>query len=149
MTTNQQLIRCSSCGAVNRVPEEKIQEGRAAICGRCKTPLRAEASTIVVTDGTFAETVERSPLPVLLDLWAPWCGPCKMIAPTLDELARELAGRVKIAKINVDENPVVSSRFRVQSIPLLVILENGREVDRIVGAHPKAEIERRLTRFLR
>ena len=137
MTTNQQLIRCSSCGAVNRVPEEKIQEGRAAICGRCKTPLRAEASTIVVTDGTFTETVERSPLPVLLDLWAPWCGPCKMIAPTLDELAKELAGQVRIAKLNVDENPVVSSRFSARSIPLLVMLENGREVDRIVGAQPK------------
>ena len=149
MTTNQQMIRCSSCGAVNRVPEDKIQEGRAAICGRCKTPLRAEASPIVVTDGTFAETVERSPLPVLLDLWAPWCGPCKMIAPALDELARELAGQVRIAKLNVDENPVISSRFSVRSIPLLVILENGREVDRIVGAQPKAEIQRRLGQFIR
>ncbi|HYI97422.1 MAG TPA: thioredoxin, partial [Bryobacteraceae bacterium] len=124
-------------------------EGRTAVCGRCKAALKAGGSTVVVTDATFADEVERSSLPVLLDLWAPWCGPCKMIAPALDELAKELAGQVKIAKLNVDENPVVSSRFHVRSIPLLVMLENGREVDRIVGAQPKAEILRRLGRFLR
>jgi thioredoxin 2 len=135
---------------MNRVPGGPVQEGRTAVCGRCKVALKADGgSTVIVTDATFSEEVERSPLPVLLDLWAPWCGPCKMIAPALDELAKELAGQVKIAKLNVDDNPVVSSRYQVRSIPLLVMLENGREVDRIVGAQPKAEILRRLGRFLR
>lgn len=88
----------------------------------------------------------RSPLPVLLDLWAAWCGSCRMVAPMLDELATELAGRVRVAKLNVDENPATAGRFNVVSIPTLLVLKEGREVDRIVGVQPKAEIVRRLAR---
>jgi len=143
-----QLIRCPACGANNRVPQEKLDQGLAPVCGRCKTPLSASAKPIVVTDATFSEVVERSPLPVLVDLWAPWCGPCRMIAPIVDNLAAELAGRVRVAKVNVDENPVTSDRFQIQSIPALLILKAGREVDRIVGAQPKSEIVRRLERVI-
>src|SRR5262249_27545496 len=105
------LLRCPSCGADNRGPAEKLDAGRAAKCGRCKQPLPATATPLVVSDGTFASDVERSPLPVLVDAWAPWCGPCRMVAPVIVELAAELTGRVRVAKLNVDENPRSAARF--------------------------------------
>jgi thioredoxin 2 len=141
-----QLIRCPSCGATNRVPQDKIDQGLAPVCGRCKTPLLAHQGVVTVTDATFSAEVERSLLPVLVDLWAPWCGPCRTIAPMIDELALELAGRVRFAKLNVDENPATAARFKVGSIPTLLVLKGGQEVDRIVGVQPKAEIARRLQR---
>ena len=101
---------------------------------------------MTITDATFAAEVERSPMPVLLDMWAPWCGPCHMVAPVIEELAAEMAGRVRVAKLNVDENPATAARFRVQSIPTLLVLREGREIDRIVGLQPKAVIVERLQR---
>ena len=98
---------------------------------------------MTVTDATFATDVERSPLPVLVDAWAPWCGPCRMIAPVIDELAAELAGRLRVVKLNVDDNPQTASRFNLRSIPTLLVLKDGREVDRLVGVRPKQEIARR------
>ncbi len=100
-----------------------------------------------MTDATFAAEVEGSTLPVLVDAWAPWCGPCRMVAPVVEELAAEMAGRVRVAKLNVDENPVTAARFRIQSIPSLLVFHGGREVDRMVGAQPKSEIARRLERW--
>src|ERR687898_3319580 len=146
--SDPQLIRCPSCDATNRVPMEKIAQRLKPVCGRCQTPLSVETKPVTITDATFAAEVERSPVPVLLDLWAPWCGPCRMIAPTLEELAKEMAGRVRVAKLNVDENPSTATRFQVRSIPTLLVLKGGREMDRIVGVQPKAEIARRLERAM-
>ncbi len=139
-----QLIQCPVCGATNRVPLEKIEQGLAPVCGRCKNALPISIHPITVTDATFSADVERSPLPVLLDLWAAWCGPCQMIAPVVEQLAKEMAGRIRVAKLNVDENPVTAERFHIRSIPALLILRSGQEIDRIVGAQPKSEIVGRL-----
>jgi thioredoxin 2 len=142
------LIGCPACGAVNRVPWAKVQRGLAPICGRCKGPLTGALEPMTVTDATFSSDVERSPLPVLLDMWAPWCGPCRVIAPVVEELAAQLAGRVRVGKLNVDENPATAARFGVQGIPTLLVLEHGREIDRIVGVQPKSEIAGRLERII-
>jgi thioredoxin 2 len=143
-----QMIRCPGCGATNRVPREKLAKGLQPKCGRCKTALAADdGEPLTVSDSSFASDVERSPLPVLVDAWAPWCGPCRMVGPVIDQLAKEMAGRIRVAKLNVDENPATASRFDLRSIPTLLLFENGREIDRMVGAHPKSEISRWLERL--
>lgn len=151
-TETNEIIRCPMCGAKNRVrPEQRVQ---TPVCGRCRTPLptsrgsAAAASPIEVTDATFADRVERSAVPVLVDLWAPWCGPCRMLAPALEQVAREFAGRAIVAKLNVDDNPRTAARFNASSIPLLIVVKHGREVDRLVGLAPAAEIGRRLSAHL-
>lgn len=148
MTSDNQLIRCSACGATNRVPREKIEQGLEPVCGRCKTPLTTGKQPVTITDATFSAEVEHSPLPVLVDVWAPWCGPCRMVAPVIEELAREMAGRVRVAKLNVDENPMTAERFNVRSIPALLVFMGGREVDRMVGVQPKSAIARRLEQVI-
>jgi thioredoxin 2 len=145
-TPDVQLIRCTNCGATNRVRPAQLEGARKAICGRCKTPLPVSSGPITVTDATFAADVEQSPLPVLLDMWAPWCGPCRMVAPIVDELAAEMAGRLRVGKMNVDENPIIAERFNVRSIPTLLVFKAGREIDRIVGVQPKQQIAQRLAR---
>jgi thioredoxin 1 len=100
----------------------------------------------VVTDDTWAAEVEGSPVPVLVDFWAPWCGPCRAVAPVLDQLAGEYAGRVKIAKLNVDENPRTAARFAVQAIPTMILLAGGQVVDQVRGAVPRATLQALLAR---
>lgn len=149
--TEPYLIRCPDCGTSNRVPREKIVQGLKPVCGRCKAALpvpRLDTHPLNVTDANFSAEVENSPVPVLLDMWAPWCGPCRMVAPVIDQLASEMAGRVRVGKMNVDDNPVTAERFQIRSIPALLVLKGGREVDRMVGVQPKAEIVRRLEHAL-
>ncbi len=142
----ERLVRCPSCGTTNRLPAPRT--GRKAVCGKCKTALSEPVGPVHVTDETFASEVDRSTAPVLLDLWADWCGPCHMLAPTIDQLSVEMAGRVKVAKLNIDENPQTANRFGVRSIPTLLVLKGGQVVDRLVGMHPKDEIVRRLEKTL-
>jgi thioredoxin 2 len=142
-TAGSQIIHCRSCGAANRVPIDKLREGGEPVCGRCKAPLPVR-EPVALTDASFASEVEKSALPVLVDLWAEWCGPCKMIAPAIDQLAAEFAGRLRVGKLNIDQNPATTERFQVQGIPLLLLFKDGREVERIVGAVPKSEIVRRM-----
>ena len=148
VVTDPIVIRCPACGVSNRVPRDKIASGLEPVCGRCKAPLPIGTKPIAVTDASFTAEVERSPLPVLVDAWAAWCGPCRMIAPVIDQLAGEMAGRLRVAKLNVDENPATAARFSLQSIPTLILFKGGREVDRIVGVQPKSEIVRRLEPLL-
>lgn len=138
------IVVCPNCGAKNRVSAD--QRAKHAVCGRCKTEL-PDVSTkpIDVSDATFAEIVERSPVPVLVDLWAPWCGPCRMLAPTIEQLARDLAGKVRVVKLNTDDNQRTAGRFNITGIPTLLLFSAGREVDRIVGMAQAEEIKRRLS----
>jgi thioredoxin 2 len=146
-TSNAQIIRCSSCNTNNRV-DLKRPDGRSAVCGKCKTPLTDDLSPLIITDANFAEVVERTAMPVLIDFWAAWCGPCRMVAPIVEQVAKEMAGQALIGKLDVDANPVTAGRFRVQSIPSLLIFKNGREVDRIVGVQSREVILQRLRRHL-
>ena len=144
------IVPCKSCGAKNRVNENAAADMKA-VCGRCGAALLASNATWhnkpeTVTDASFAREVvdASSTRPVLVDAWADWCGPCRMIAPVLDQLAAESAGRYKIAKLNVDENPRTAGQFNIRSIPTLLIFKNGTLVDQIVGAQTKPAIAARL-----
>jgi thioredoxin 1 len=103
---------------------------------------QAPALPVHVTDGTFSSEVLESPVPVLVDFWAAWCGPCRMIAPSLEQLAQQYGGKVKIAKLNVDENPRMAQRFEAHGIPMLLLFKGGQPIGKLVGAHPKPSIEK-------
>jgi thioredoxin 2 len=126
--------RCPHCGRRNRVPAAGAGTPR---CGNCHQPL---PWIVDAGDDTFAEVAERASVPVLVDLWAPWCGPCRMVSPALAQVATELAGRVKLVKVNVDEAPRLQQRFGVQAIPTLLVLQAGQVTARQTGAAPAAQL---------
>jgi len=148
------IVSCAKCGAKNRV-NEKAADNLKPVCGKCGTELDLTAThkaddgkPVVVTDATFAETVAAAGnVPVLIDCWAPWCGPCRIVGPVLDQLAAESGGKYKIAKLNVDDNPRISAQYGIQSIPTMLIFKNGQLVDRLVGAQPKPVIASKLKSY--
>ena len=130
-TQKSTKVTCGTCGAKNRVPAAATGLPR---CGKCSSPL---PWVVDANDGDYQAVVTESSLPVLIDVWAPWCGPCRMVSPVLEKLAEELAGKLKLVKVNADDNPEVSRRFEVQSIPTLVLLDKGTLVDKQIGALPE------------
>jgi thioredoxin 2 len=136
------VVRCENCGRRNRVPAAATGTPR---CGNCHKPL---AWIVDAGDEDFAEVAERASVPVLVDLWAPWCGPCRMVSPALAQLADEMAGRLKLVKVNVDQAPKLQQRYGVQAIPTLMVLRNGQVVARQAGAAPAAALRAWLEQAL-
>lgn len=129
-----EIIPCAQCGKKNRVPAAADGTPR---CGNCRSPL---PWMVDASDQTFDEVVERAGLPVLVDFWAPWCGPCRMVSPALEQIATDLAGRIKLVKVNVDASPALQRRFRVQSIPTLMVFRKGKVAASQVGAAPAGQL---------
>ncbi|SLM28619.1 Thioredoxin [Desulfamplus magnetovallimortis] len=143
MTSENIIISCSNCRTKNRIPLSRIKE--KPVCARCKSSLsNIPYHTVKVTDSTFQREVIEYKGAVLVDCWAPWCGPCRSIGPVLDELARQFAGQIKIVKINVDENQAIASKYSIQSIPTMLFFKNGRIRDSLMGAVPKNEIIKKI-----
>jgi thioredoxin 2 len=134
------LARCSSCGRTNRLPYAHLV--RAIRCGNCHTMLPPPAEPVEAPDAdSFDLLVQQVPVPVVVDFWAPWCGPCRTMAPELETAARNLAGRTLVVKVDTDALPELGQRFRILSIPTLALFRNGREISRVTGARPASEIE--------
>ena len=136
------IRNCPTCGKPNRIPARHLSDTGG--CGSCKSPLPPLNEPLDVDDNTFAQVVAEATVPVLTDFWAEWCGPCRMAAPEVRELAREMAGKALVLKVNTEENPQVAARFNVQSIPNFVVLRNGQAVFQQAGFAPRAEMRRWL-----
>lgn len=129
-TSRSKTVVCESCGRKNRVPA--AGDGRPK-CGNCGSPL---PWIVEAGDDDFAEVADKAAPVVLVDLWATWCGPCRMVSPALEQVARELAGKIKLVKVDVDQAPRLSQRFQVQAVPTLLLLDQGEAIARQAGAAP-------------
>ena len=130
-------VACPHCGATNRVPTARL--GDDPVCGRCGQAL-LDGQPVELSDANFDRVVEHSDLPVVVDFWAPWCGPCRQMAPQFEQAARTLKGQALLVKVNSDDNPRTASRFGIRSIPTLLKLDHGSEVSRVAGARPAGQI---------
>lgn len=142
------IVRCTHCRTKNRLPTRASDGGR---CGRCGTPLSTtgvfDGRPLEVGDADFDSQVMHSPLPVLLEVWAPWCGPCQMMAPVMNELAAGWRGRGRVCKLNMDANPVTAAHFEVRSVPSFLIFDNGQLKENLVGALPKQHLIQKMTPY--
>lgn len=138
------IVACPNCGAKNRVDPGRA--GVQPVCGKCGTKLSlANLKPLELTDASFDRAVAGAgDTPILVDCWAPWCGPCRALGPTIDQLAAEAAGRYIIAKLNTEIHQQVAARYRIDAIPCMLIFRNGQLVDRLMGMQPKQAIEQRL-----
>jgi thioredoxin 2 len=143
-------MRCTQCGARNRVPAEKLSA--APKCGKCGSPLQTgelfAPQPVMVTDGNFESKVLKSPLPVLLFAWAPWCPSCGAAAPIIDQFAGEAKGKIRVGKVNVDANPQLATRFSIMSVPFLFIFDNGELRESLPGALQKHELMLKLAPYV-
>ena len=136
------VLKCANCGTKNSItPSDR----GAPHCGKCGKPL----PWLVNADASTFEVETRAAPTVVVDLWAPWCGPCRIVGPILEELTREYAGRLKVVKVNVDENQGLAVRYDAMSIPTMIVMRDGQVVDRIVGAYPKPALTARITPHLK
>jgi len=134
------LITCAQCGTKNRIAFEKL--GHEARCGHCKSPVHVGSVPLEVgSSAEFDRLVSRSTVPVVVDYWAPWCGPCRMVAPELEKVARRADGRYLVVKVNTDVLSDLGQRYSIRSIPTLAVFSGGREAARTMGARPAADIE--------
>lgn len=132
------VMSCPECGTKNRLKDSPSDQ--VPVCGKCKSSL---PWIIAGTDISFRKELETS-TPVLVDFWADWCGPCRMVSPVLENLARDKAGHIKVVKINVDENPATAGQYNIQSIPTMILFKDGQPVETLVGAMSKAALLERL-----
>jgi thioredoxin 2 len=135
------IITCPNCGAKNRVRPSRSGVPRCSVCHTLLPWI------VDVSPATFDDELQAS-VPVLVDFWAPWCGPCRMVSPVVERIGREDAGRLKVIKLNVDDAPELSERYQIRSIPLLVLFRDGAEVDRLVGAVPQEQLRQWLNSHL-
>lgn len=131
-------LACAHCGATNRIPAERIADN--PLCGRCKHPVFS-AEPLDATDANFRSLVERSSIPVVVDFWASWCGPCQQFAPVFREAASRWEPRARLVKVNTEEAPGLAQRFGIRSIPTLMVLHQGREIQRLSGAIPPSQFD--------
>ena len=140
--TKHATIRCQFCGTWNRIDAARAADGPK--CGKCGTPIRLDRPLKLDAE-SFDRTIRDSEIPVLVDFYADWCGPCKIMAPLIDELAATYQGRALIAKLDTDRSPAISQSFQVRGIPTTIVFKAGKEAKRRVGAVPKAALEELLT----